>query len=1024
MRCSGILVSFLSLAAWHPVQAVDSLVDLGYTKVQGVAESGGATRWLGVRYAAPPVGALRFAAPIDPEPTNGTVEDGSNFRPICLPRAASDFTNQPNKRFTVAEDCLFVNIFAPTNATATSKLGVMLQLQGGGFQSNSNANFNGSDLAAFGNIIVAQINYRVGPFGFLQSKEVKEGASLNNGLKDMIQAAKWLKQHVDKFGGDPDQIVAVGDSAGATAVQLLLAAWADEDPKTAMIKGAILESTSVATIRTIEQGQEQYACLLNATGCTTATDTLACLRAANSSALQADPCQFNPGFDDDLIKSPSLARFDQGLYLKVPTIVGTCAEEGTKSVPKGINTTAEALTFFNSQAFGALSNASLALLDKAYLQKQQPDFTGAVDANGKSVGAGPLWRQMSVGFGDFREHCITARVQNAQARDGVRTYNYRFAVRDEEQERLGFGSYHTVELNAVFGPNNTDGAPPKSYAAENKAIVPITMAYWASFVRSLDPNKFRLAGSPEWKPWTGPDARERLRFDTADMGMEVMSAEQRGNCEMVDMMLPAIETPLSSGVVVELNAPGVSCGTSWALSGSSASSCAPGGGGGGGGGAASIKSVSSSGLTTPVSSVASSANTAVSVLTGLPVILFPSTLSTLSIIILSSSSAAIPASTTSGSTQTVPAGSSTSTTSGPAETTNTPGAPEATTSAGSSSTSSAVAAPTTTSPITSRAFPADVVDTLRDSSFSKLQSFSRNNVSSGGCTLENAAIRHEWSDLSVPQREEYIAAVRCIMTKPTKLSASEAPGARSRYDDFLVAHIQQTPNIHSTANFLAWHRYYTWGFEQALRNECGYTGYQPYWNWDRYAKDPENSPLFNGNASSLGGNSPRPGACVETGPFADIKVNLGPGNSLEFNPRCLTRDISKSNATHTTADKTFALITSSNDIRSFQDTMQVALGVHAMGHFTVGGDPGGDIFTSAGDIYFYVHHAMVDRVYWIWQMQDLENRLNAVGGDTSAGLPGSRDDMVNIGVNGGDVKLGSLLNTLGGKGGEFCYIYL
>ncbi|KLU82420.1 para-nitrobenzyl esterase [Magnaporthiopsis poae ATCC 64411] len=526
MRCSDILLSFLSLAAWHPVGAVDPLVDLGYTKVQGVAEAGGATRWLGVRYAAPPLGVLRFAAPTDPPSTNGTVEDASKFRPICLPRAASDFTNKPNKRFTVSEDCLFVNIFAPSNATATSKLGVMYQLQGGGFQSNSNANFNGSDLAAFGNIVVAQINYRVGAFGFLQSKEVKERASLNNGLKDMIQAAKWLKQHVDKFGGDPEQIVAVGDSAGASAIQLLLAAWADEDPKKALIKGAILESTSVATLRTLEQGQEQYACLVNATKCTVSKDTLTCLRTVNASALQAEDCQFNPHFDGELIKSPSLSRFDQGLYLKVPTIVGTCSEEGTKGVPNNLKTTQEVLQFYNSQAFGALSNASLALLDKAYLQKQAPDFSKVVDANGKSLGAGPLWRQTANGFTDFRAVCITARVQNAQARDGVKTFNYNFAVRDEEQERLGFGSYHTVELNAVFGPNNTDGAPPKSYSNENKAIVPITMAYWASFVRSLDPNKFRAAGTPEWKPWTGPDTRERLLFQTDKMAMETMPPEQ------------------------------------------------------------------------------------------------------------------------------------------------------------------------------------------------------------------------------------------------------------------------------------------------------------------------------------------------------------------------------------------------------------------------------------------------------------------------------------------------------------------
>lgn len=280
------------------------------------------------------------------------------------------------------------------------------------------------------------------------------------------------------------------------------------------------------------------------------------------------------------------------------------------------------------------------------------------------------------------------------------------------------------------------------------------------------------------------------------------------------------------------------------------------------------------------------------------------------------------------------------------------------------------------------------------------------------------------SDLSVPQREEYIASVKCLMNKPSKLSASEAPGAKSRYDDFLAAHIQQTPNIHNTANFLTWHRYFTWAFEQALRNECGYTGYQPYWNWDRYAKDPEHSPLFNGNASSLSGNSPRPGACVNTGPFADMKVNLGPGNSLRYNPRCLNRSISKENAAGTTADKTYALITRSNDITSFQNTMQTPWGVHAMGHFTVGGDPGGDIYTSPGDPYFYLHHCMIDRVYWLWQLQDLQTRLQSVGGNTGAGRPGTLNDLMNLGVNGGDVKLGSLLNTLGGNDGKFCYIYM
>jgi carboxylesterase type B len=113
---------------------------------------------------------------------------------------------QPNDRFTAGEDCLFVNIFAPSNATTESKLPVMYFVQGGGFQSNSNANFNGGDLATFGNMVVVQVNYRVGPFGFLQSQEVQATGSLNNGLKDLIQGLNWLKQNVAMVSSVPSII--------------------------------------------------------------------------------------------------------------------------------------------------------------------------------------------------------------------------------------------------------------------------------------------------------------------------------------------------------------------------------------------------------------------------------------------------------------------------------------------------------------------------------------------------------------------------------------------------------------------------------------------------------------------------------------------------------------------------------------------------------------------------------------------------------------------------------------------------
>ncbi|KAH7348468.1 hypothetical protein BKA65DRAFT_261082 [Rhexocercosporidium sp. MPI-PUGE-AT-0058] len=339
------------------------------------------------------------------------------------------------------------------------------------------------------------------------------------------------------------------------------------------------------------------------------------------------------------------------------------------------------------------------------------------------------------------------------------------------------------------------------------------------------------------------------------------------------------------------------------------------------------------------------------------------------------------------------------------------------------------------------------------------------------CTVANAVKRREWGDLSAPDKKKYIAAVLCLQSKPSKTPPSIAPGARSRYDDFVLVHIQQTFSIHSTGNFLSWHRYFVWAYETALREECGYKGYQPYWNWGRYASDPINSPLFDGSDTSLSGNglytnhtgviipgAPPPfdvippgvgGGCVTTGPFKNMSVNLGPlaasisdvppnpqADGLGYNPRCLRRDVNPNSSAVTATNYTYSLITEPlhADIYWFQTVMQGQFpegkwGVHAGGHFTIGGDPGGDFFTSPGDPAFFLHHGMIDRVWWIWQTQNLPARLKAVSGTiTFANEPPSRNatlnDDVDLGLIAPPVKLGSLLNTMGGLGGEFCYIYV
>ncbi|OAA67923.1 carboxylesterase [Niveomyces insectorum RCEF 264] len=499
------LLAVLGLAALG--QAVDPLVDLGYTQLQGTAlPDAGVTQWLGVRYAAAPLGDLRFAAPIDP-PSTSDVQDATQFQAICLPRNPSDFTMQPHARSNVSEDCLFANIFAPSNATSSSKLPVLYFIQGGGFSSNSNANFNGSGLSAFGNIVVVQINYRVGPFGFLQSREVQANGSLNNGLKDQIQGLTWVQKNIEAFGGDSKHVVASGDSAGATSLALLLAAWDEHDPR--LIKGAILESPSVATLRTLDQGQEQYSCLLNATNCTLAADTLGCLRSVNASALLTEGCQFNPHLDDDLVRRPMLQSYAEGRYLRVPVIAGTCADEGTKNVPAMTNTTTQALRFINERVGNALTNTSLALINTTYLLTNRT-FAGTFTAATvpQFPRSGPLWRPLANAVGDAGAHCLTARLQNAFARDGVKTFNYRFAA--------------------------------------------------------LDPNDLKLDGAPDWTAWAGPEGRQRLRVQTNATAVETMPDDQVANCEMLDPLLPALETPPAPGVQVALNVPGQSNGTSWA----------------------------------------------------------------------------------------------------------------------------------------------------------------------------------------------------------------------------------------------------------------------------------------------------------------------------------------------------------------------------------------------------------------------------------------------------------------------------
>ncbi|KAF2735935.1 Di-copper centre-containing protein [Polyplosphaeria fusca] len=322
----------------------------------------------------------------------------------------------------------------------------------------------------------------------------------------------------------------------------------------------------------------------------------------------------------------------------------------------------------------------------------------------------------------------------------------------------------------------------------------------------------------------------------------------------------------------------------------------------------------------------------------------------------------------------------------------------------------------------------------------------------GRAAVDAVVAKGTTGDTTAAEKLAYIAAVQCIIKAPSKLTATY-PGAKTRYDDFVAIHMKNTLQIHGTGNFLSWHRYFTFAYEQALRKECGYNGTQPYWDWGRWASSPETSPLFDNSATSMSGqgekvthssNGMKPagagGGCI-SGPFKDMKVNLGPlaalgdttpsknprADGFGYNPRCIKRDLSNYlTQRDTTPAKIAALITGSANIGAFQNTMQAGTGVHSAGHFTISGDPGSDFYTSPGDPAFWFHHSMIDRTWYIWQTQDFSKRQQVIAGGTNmfgGGRAQSLEDTVDLEVLNVDGKARKIKELVSTVDGPMCYVY-
>ncbi|KAF2641011.1 acetylcholinesterase precursor [Massarina eburnea CBS 473.64] len=193
-------------------------VDLGYEIYRGIANSStGLNTFKGIRFADPPIGDLRWQAPVPPTSNRSNVISADSFAPTCpqTPRGSAGLASLTSG---TSEDCLFLNVYAPQNA---SDLPVLFWIHGGGYgQGNGRQEMTNIINANSKGFVGVSIQYRLGAFGFLSSDEVFRNGVVNAGLLDQYFALQWVQSYIHLFGGDPTRVTIAGLSAGAGSVML------------------------------------------------------------------------------------------------------------------------------------------------------------------------------------------------------------------------------------------------------------------------------------------------------------------------------------------------------------------------------------------------------------------------------------------------------------------------------------------------------------------------------------------------------------------------------------------------------------------------------------------------------------------------------------------------------------------------------------------------------------------------------------------------------------------------------------
>ncbi|MFF7776685.1 carboxylesterase/lipase family protein [Streptomyces tanashiensis] len=459
---------------------MSTIVTTARGPVRGERRADGTLRFLGIPYAQPPVGELRFAAPVEPKAWAEPL-DATAYGPTAQRRPFAEVTTIPEPSIP-GEGVLNLNVFTPDLAPGAG-LPVLVWIHGGGYVAGSAASpwYDGAAFNRDG-VVLVSVGYRLGIEGFLRV----EGAPDNRGVRDWIAALEWVRDNIEAFGGDPAKVTIAGQSAGGGAVQTLLAVPSAKG----LFRGALSVSGAVMRPDGPDVARAAARLLTSRTG---VPATVAALRdLTDDELLDLQDRMSEPGPDrEGLPPMLALAPFADGELIPVPVLDALTTGEAGAGVPLMLGFTEDEFSMF--PAPGPDGPPWPVLLAGLGLDPARADaFAEAYAAAGEE-------RYFGQALTDTVFRAPNLAVADARAALGRPTWFYEFRW---PSPALGL-AFHCLDLPFAFDALDAEGVAAVAGDEPPRALADAMHRAWVAFVTDQDPGA-------DWPRYTSEERATKI----------------------------------------------------------------------------------------------------------------------------------------------------------------------------------------------------------------------------------------------------------------------------------------------------------------------------------------------------------------------------------------------------------------------------------------------------------------------------------------------------------------------------------